>query len=126
MKQPLNEEFKRMQKLAGLNENEDISDDKLKTNINNLTSKDLGWSTDKENGLGISYNWDDVDEDLLLTQILNLIKKVNPNADLEKKKLSFSRDFAQFNDKLHSATQKSFSAEAGLKDYFKDNLNIFK
>jgi len=124
MKELINE-AKRMQQLAGII-TENISDDELEKNINNLTSKDLQWSKDPENGLNISYNFDDVDEELLITQLLNLIKKINPNADLEKKKLSFSRDFAQFNDKLYSASQKSFSSEAGLKDYFKDNLSIFK
>ena len=130
MKKQLNEEFKRMQQLAGIiTENistENISDDELKERINNLTPKDIHWSKDPENGLDIAYDFDDVDEKLLITQLLNLIKKVNPNTDLEKKKLSFSRDFAQFNDKLYSASQKSFSAENGLKDYFKDNLYIFK
>jgi hypothetical protein len=124
MKQFINE-AKRMQQLAGII-TENISDDELEKNINNLTFKDLQWSEDPENGLNISYNFDDVNEELLITQLLNLIKKINPNVDLEKKKLSFSRDFAQFNDKLYSASQKSFSAEAGLKDYFKDNLSIFK
>jgi hypothetical protein len=124
-KQIISEEFKRMQKLAGII-NENILDDELKKNINNLTSKDLHWSKDPENGLNISYDFDDVDEELLKTQLLNLIKKINPSADLEKKKLSFSRDFAQLNDKLHSASQKSFSAEKGLKDYFEDNLEMFK
>ena len=124
MKEFINE-AKRMQQLAGII-TENISDDELEKNINNLTSKDVQWSKDPENGLNISYNFDDVDEELLITQLLNLIKKINPNADLEKKKLSFSRDFAQFNDKLYSASQKSFSPEAGLKDYFKDNLSIFK
>ena len=125
MKKQLNEEFKRMQQLAGII-TENISDSELEKNINNLTPKDIHWSKDPENGLNIAYNFDDVDEELLITQLLNLIKKVNPNTDLEKKKLSFSRDFAQFNDKLYSASQRSFSVEDGLKDYFKDNLSIFK
>jgi hypothetical protein len=125
MKKQLNKEFKRMQQLAGII-TENTSDNELEKNINNLTAKDLHWSKDPENGLNISYNFDDVDEELLITQLLNLIKKINPNADLEKKKLSFSRDFAQFNDELYSASQKSFSAEDGLKNYFKDNLSIFK
>ena len=125
MKKQLNEEFKRMQQLAGII-TENTSDNELEKNINNLTAKDLHWSKDPENGLNISYNFDDVDEELLITQLLNLIKKINPNIDLEKKKLSFSRDFAQFNDKLYSASQRSFSVEDGLKDYFKDNLSIFK
>jgi hypothetical protein len=124
MKELINE-AKRMQQLAGII-TENISDEELKKNINDLTVKDLGWSKDPENGLNISYNFDDVDEELLITQLLNLIKKINPNADLEKKKLSFSRDLAEFNDKLHSASNKSFSVESGLKDYFKDNLSIFK
>jgi hypothetical protein len=105
---------------------ENISDDELTKKIDNLTSKDLHWSEDPENGLNFYFNFDDVDEELLLTQLLNLIKKINPNADLEKKKLSFNKDFSQFNDKLNSASQKSFSAESGLKNYFKDNLYIFK
>ena len=125
MKKQLNEEFKRMQQLAGII-TENTSDNELEKNINNLTAKDLHWSKDPKNGLNISYNFDDVDEELLITQLLNLIKKINPNIDLEKKKLSFSRDFAQFNDKLYSASQRSFSVEDGLKDYFKDNLSIFK
>jgi hypothetical protein len=125
MKKQLNEEFKRMQQLAGII-TENTSDNELEKNINNLTAKDLHWSKDPENGLNISYNFDDVDEELLITQLLNLIKKINPNVDLEKKKLSFSRDFAQFNDKLYSASQRSFSVEDGLKNYFKDNLSIFK
>jgi hypothetical protein len=125
MKKQLNEEFKRMQQLAGII-TENTSDNELEKNINNLTAKDLHWSKDPENGLNISYNFDDVDEELLITQLLNLIKKINPNVDLEKKKLSFSRDFAQFNDKLYSASQRSFSVENGLKNYFKDNLSIFK
>ena len=124
MKEQLSEQFIRMQKLAGII-TENTSDDELEKNIDNLTSKDLGWSKDPENGLNIYYDFDDVDEELLITQLLNLIKKINPNADLEKKKLSFSRDFAQFNDKLYSASQKSFSVESGLKNYFKDNLYIF-
>ena len=118
-----------MQKLAGIiteSQLNEVGDEDLEKNIDNLKDSDIGWSKDEENGLSISYNWDDVDEKLLLTQILNLIKKVNPNADLEKKKLSFSRDFAQFNDKLYSASQKSFSAARGLKDYFEDNLEIFR
>ena len=128
-KQILSEEFRRMQELAGIiteSQLNEVGDEDLEKNIDNLKDSDIGWSQDEKNGLSISYNWDDVDEKLLLTQILNLIKKVNPNADLEKKKLSFSRDFAQFNDKLYSASQKSFSAAQGLKDYFEDNLEIFR
>ena len=123
MKELINE-AKRMQQLAGII-TENTSDEELVKNINDLTVKDVGWSKDPENGLNVSYNFDDVDEQLLITQLLNLIKKINPNADLEKKKLSFSRDFAQFNNKLYSAAQKSFSAESGLKKFFKDNLEIF-
>ena len=124
MKELINE-AKRMQQLAGII-TENTSDEELVKNINDLTVKDVGWSKDPENGLNVSYNFDDVDEQLLITQLLNLIKKINPNADLEKKKLSFSRDLAEFNSTLERATKKSFSAEAGLKDYFKDNLSIFK
>ena len=124
MKELINE-AKRMQQLAGII-TENTSDEELEKNINDLTAKDIQWSKDPENGLNISYNFDDVDEELLITQLLNLIKKINPNADLEKKKISFKRDLAQFNDTLQTASNKSFSAEAGLKDYFKDNLSIFK
>ena len=126
--QILSEQFKRMQKLAGiLNENEITSDQDLKNRINNLKDTDLHWSKDPENGLYVSYENDNVK--LLLTQFLNLIKKVNPNLGeeaLEKKKISLSRDLDGFNSKLYAATQKSFSAARGLKDFFEDNLNIFK
>ena len=126
-KQIISEEFRRMQKLAGLI-NENIDDKELINKIENLEDKDLNYSKTPDNGLSIG-NWDDVDEDLLLTQILNLIKKVNPNADLEKKKQSLmgSNTLANFNNKLVSAAWKSFSAARGLKDYFiEDNLEMFK
>ena len=87
MKELINE-AKRMQQLAGII-TENTSDEELEKNINDLTAKDIQWSKDPENGLNISYNFDDVDEELLITQLLNLIKKINPNADLEKKKISF-------------------------------------
>lgn len=112
-----------------ISENEGNLDDKdLIDNINNLDDSDLGWSKDPNKGLSIYFDWDDVDEDLLLTQLLNLIKKVNPNADLGGKKQSLmgSNILANFNAKLYSASQRSFSAIRGLKDYFEDNLQIFK
>jgi hypothetical protein len=130
-KQIISKEFERMQKLAGIiteSQLNEVGDEDLKKNIDNLKDSDIHWSKDEENGLSISYNWDDVDEKLLLTQILNLIKKVNPNADLEKKKqsLSGSNILAQLSDKLYAASQKSFSSARGLKDYFEDNLEIFR
>jgi len=128
MKQ-LNEQFRRMQYLAGIiteSQLNEASDEELKKNIENLKDNDLHWSKDEENGLSLAYAGSDFDEELLLKQILNLIKKVNPNADLEKKKLSFSRDFAQFHDDLYTASIRSFSVARGLKDYFTDNLQIFK
>ena len=112
-----------------ISENEGNLDDKdLIDNINNLDDSDLGWSKDPNKGLSIYFDWDDVDEDLLLTQLLNLIKKVNPNADLGGKKQSLMgrNILANFNAKLYSASQRSFSAIRGLKDYFEDNLQIFK
>lgn len=103
-----------------------LSDNDLKTNIDNLTASDLS-----HDELSYYYDWDNVDEDLLLNQILNLIKKVNPtlsDQDLEKKKKSFSGSniLASFNEKLDQASSKSWSAERGLKNFFQDNLQIFK
>ena len=109
---------------------ENVDDKTLIDTIEGLEDADIGWSNNPNKGLSIAFDWDNVDEELLLTQILNLIKKVNPNADLGKKKQSLldskSNILADFNSKLYSASQKSFSAFRGLKDYFIDNLQIFK
>ena len=109
---------------------ENVDDKTLIDAIEGLEDADIGWSNNPNKGLSIAFDWDNVDEDLLLTQILNLIKKVNPNADLGKKKQSLvdtkSNILANFNSKLYSASQRSFSAFRGLKDYFIDNLEIFK
>jgi hypothetical protein len=101
------------------------NESQIKQNINKLSEKDLGWSTQPNIGLSIQFDWDNVDENLLQTQLLNLIKKVNPNVDLEKKKMSLSRGLYELNDRLYSASQKSFSVERGLKDFFEQNLQIF-
>ena len=109
-----------------LREESVISDNDLKNNINKLKLSDLD-----SKALSYQFDWDSVDEDLLLKQILDLIKKVNPtlsDQDLEKKKKSFSGSniLAGFNDKLYNASWRSYSVERGLKDYFEDNLEIFK
>jgi hypothetical protein len=96
----------------------------LKKNIDNLSDNDLQWSTNPNIGLAIQY--DDVNEELLKTQLLNLIKKVNPNVDVERKREGISFRFNELSDNLYSATQKSFSAVRGLKDFFEDNLQLFK
>jgi hypothetical protein len=96
----------------------------LKKNIDNLSDNDLQWSTNPNIGLAIQY--DDVNEELLKTQLLNLIKKVNPNVDVERKREGISFRFNELSDNLYSATQKSFSDVRGLKDFFEDNLQLFK
>lgn len=93
----------------------------IEQSIRNLDSNDT-----KKVSMVTTYDWDDVDEDKLLDGLLQIIQKVNPQADLEKKKISLKRDLPTLNDKLFAATQKSFSAEQGLKDYFKDNIEMFK
>jgi hypothetical protein len=75
MKKQLNEEFKRMQQLAGII-TENTSDNELEKNINNLTAKDLHWSKDPKNGLNISYNFDDVDEELLILKYVKPTPKI--------------------------------------------------
>lgn len=123
MKRQLNE-VKRMQQLAGLlNEYQlnEIDDKALMQGIKNLTDDDL-----KPISLNVRFNFEDVEEEKLLDGIVRVIQKVNPDADIEKKKMSLTRDLAGTNEKLNSATQKSFSAFQGLKDYFEDNLEIFK
>ena len=96
----------------------------LKKNIDNLSDNDLQWSTNPNIGLAIQY--DDVNEELLKTQLLNLIKKVNPNVDVERKREGISFRFNELSDNLYSATQKSFSVARGLKNFFEDNLQLFK
>jgi len=107
-----------------IKEETDNIDLQLKQNINNLSDNDLHWSTNPNMGLAIQY--DDVDEELLKTQLLNLIKKVNPNVDIERKREGISFRFYELSDNLYSATQKSFSVARGLKNFFEDNLQLFK
>lgn len=120
--------FESFDRTMGIYEN--VDDKSLIDAIEGLEDADIGWSNDPNKGLSIAFDWDNVDEDLLLKQILNLIKKVNPKADLVKKKQSLldnkSNILANFNSKLYSASQRSFSASRGLKDYFIDNLETFK
>ena len=124
MKKQLNEEFKRMQELAGLiTENEiDIDDKTLIQNISKLTEEDDIFPITRNLPSGFS----DGDEEKVMTGLLNIISKVNPGADMEKKKISLQRAFIETMEELKKACQRSWSVARGVKDYFEDNLNMFR
>jgi len=119
----MNREFAKMQKLAGLiTENQfkqlnEVDDNSIKKNIESLTDAEVhtvssyvGWKNDEA-----------------LEGLLTLIKKVNPEADLTKKKMSLESAWEnETSEDIKNATQKSFSAADGVKAYFLDNLQIFK
>ena len=112
-----------MQKLAGLiTENQlkqlnEVNDEELKKNIKALTDSDIhtvssfaGWKNDEA-----------------LEGLLNLIKKINPEADLEKKKMSLERAWEnETSEEIKNAAMKGFSAASSVRDYFLDNLQIFR
>jgi hypothetical protein len=100
--------------------NEPLTDEELIDRINNLEDRDLNKIT-----YNVRYDWNDVDEDKLMEGILHIISIVNPNADLEKNRMSLNRGLSELNDRLFRATQKTFSAYRGLKNYFEDNLYMF-
>ena len=100
---------------------ENLDDTTLKNNLENLPDKDF-YSI----SMNVWYDWDDVDEEELLNGILEFIKKVNPDADLDKKKMSLMRALSETNEMLYSAMQKEFSVAYGLKKFFLNNLNILK
>jgi hypothetical protein len=119
----MNKEFLKMQKLAGIitegqfKQLNEVDDNNIKKNIESLTDADIhtvssyvGWKNNEA-----------------LEGLLTLIKKVNPEADLTKKKMSLERAWEnETSEDIKNATQKSFSAARGVKDYFLDNLQIFK
>jgi hypothetical protein len=119
----MNKEFLKMQKLAGLiTENQfkqlnEVDEDNIKKNIESLADTDIhtvssyvGWKNDEA-----------------LEGLLALIKKVNPEADLAKKKMSLERSWEnETSEDIKNAAQKGFSAARGVKNYFLDNLQIFK
>jgi hypothetical protein len=102
-------------------ETESLTDKELIDRINNLEESCLNKIT-----YNVGYNWDDVDKDKLMEGILSVIKKVNPYADLDKKRMSLNRALSETNNRLYRAVWSSFSAYSGLTDYFKDNLYMFK
>jgi len=100
--------------------NEPLTDEELIYRINNLEERDLNKIT-----YNVRYDWNDVDEDKLMEGILHIISIVNPDADLEKKRMSLNRGLSELNDRLFRATQKTFSAYRGVMNYFEDNLYMF-
>jgi hypothetical protein len=101
--------------------NESITDDEtLIDNIENLTNKDL-----EDISMNVRGDFEDVDKETLIAGILNVFGKINPSS-VEKQKNNVRDDLFTFNNKLVEVTWKGYSAIQSLKDYFKDNLQIFK
>lgn len=100
--------------------NESITDDKLIYNIENLTDKDL-----YDISMNVRHDFEDVDKETLIDGILNVFGKINPSS-VEKQKKNVIEDLFTFNNKLVEVTWKGRSAVQSLKDYFKDNLQIFR
>jgi len=113
---------KKPNELPKSNQETKSADDILIDNINDLEDEDI-------------YSWSRLiphepyykgDEEKVMNGLLDVIKKVNPNADFEKKKMSLSRAFDETCENLRNASQKSFSAARGIKDFFEENLSMFR
>jgi len=82
--------------------------------------------------MNVSFYEKDTDKQKVDTAFSNILKKINPDISLDDAKNKvISTNLALDNDKnfyktLWAATQRSYSVEQGLKDYFIDNPEIFK
>ncbi len=94
------------------------SDEILIDNIEELSDNDLEPISPSE--------YRDSGEEKVLIELLNIIKKVNPNVNIEHKKLSLKRDFGENMEKLYKSALREYSVFTGIKEYFKDNLAMFK
>ena len=105
-----------------LNENDQTIDDKtLIQNIDKLTEDDIFVIT-----RNLPTEFSDGDEEEVMTGLLDIISKVNPGADIEKKKMSLQRALPETMERLKKASWSSFSVARGVKDYFEDNLDMFR
>jgi hypothetical protein len=95
-------------------------DNELINKINNLSDKDL-----EDISMNVRYDFEDVNNEKLISGILNVFGKINPRS-VKKQRYNVEEDLFVFNYNLQRATQKSFSAARGLKDYFIDNLQMFR
>jgi len=58
--------------------------------------------------------------------LLNVIYEVNPNVDLERKRMSLERALVELIDNLENAQRRGITAFRGVKDFLIDNLQMFK
>jgi hypothetical protein len=108
---------------------EESIDKTLIDNINNLSDQDL-------DGITSMVTFGEPSESAkksIDNAFIEVVKKVNPNANPEVAKtnllntnLSKYSGEKDFYKTLYAATQKGFSAYKGLKDFFIDDLQIFK
>ena len=62
-----------------------------------------------------------------LEAMLNLIKKVNPEVDIEKKKMSLERSWEnETSEEIKQKAMLGISAASSIRNWFLDNLQIFK
>jgi hypothetical protein len=118
MKQQING-IHRMQQLAGIiteSQLNEIDDNQLIENIENLTEKEIHAVTMHVGG----------EDDKALEGLLSIIKKVNPQADLEKKKMSLERAWNETSEDIRKTAMKGWSAASSVRKYFLDNLQIFR
>jgi hypothetical protein len=95
-------------------------DNELINKINNLSDQDL-----RDISMNVRHDFDDVNQEELISGILNVFGKIKPSS-VKKQKYNVEADLFVFNYNLDRATSKSFSAARGLQDYFIDNLQMFR
>ena len=100
---------------------EEVDDKTLLDNIDDLLDYDIHPITSI-----LPSQYSDGDPEKVLTGLLNIIKKVNPNANIENKKISLQRAFDETMQELSKASWAKHTVTMGVKEYFRNNLQMFR
>lgn len=114
--EPENDFYDRHERL-----DENIDDKTLLDNIDDLLDYDIHPITSD-----LPSQYSDGNPDKVLIGLLNVIKKVNPNANIENKKISLKRAFDETMQDLNKAAWAEHTVTMGVKEYFRNNLQMFK
>jgi hypothetical protein len=97
---------------------EEVDDKTLIDNINKLLDHDLDPISPSE--------YRESGPKKVFAELLKIIKRVNPNANIENKKLSLQLEFNQTMETIYKAALREYSVFSGIREYFRNNLQMFK